>query len=287
MEVSMGIKVSLRPSELLRPEDLLRNAKYLLDLRQQETIRSVILESMTALEVYIHNKVFQVLDLECDKIFVKWLKEKTNLNFDDRLGYVTPLALDEDIEAFRQSDLWRRYKIARELRNAVTHKGIEVSFEEANKVYQTVYDWLAYLESSIGLELSLNEFKLKILDSRRFSIDNYLQHLTTFFFSSKAGFNLRTFNEVSYPTELTFEWGLKFGQIVVSLGTITAEGTINDFNRLVETVIEETRIKLDSPNIDKAAIILFYNGEIPESYEFVRHFEERRIYFIALRVEVV
>lgn len=283
----MPRELELSPTELLRPEDLLENAKYLLELRQQKAIRSVILESMTALEVYIHNKVFQILEIEYDRVFAKWLKDKTNLNFDDRLGYVTPFALDEDIEAFRQSDLWRRYKIARELRNDVTHKGIDVSYEDANNVYKTVYDWLAYLESSVGLELSLYEFKQKILHSGRFSIDSYLQHLTTFFFSSKVGFNLKSYNQINYPTDLTFDWGLKFGQIVVSLGTLTAEGTINDFNSLIERVIEETKIKLDNPNIDKAALIIFYNGEIPETFEFVRHYEDRKIYFVAIEIKVV
>lgn len=52
----MSRETQLHSAELLRPEDLLENARYLLELREQKTIRSVILESTTALEVYVHNK---------------------------------------------------------------------------------------------------------------------------------------------------------------------------------------------------------------------------------------
>ena len=112
----MSGEVELKPAELLRPEDLLENAKFLLELRESKAIRAVVLESMTALEVYVHNKVFKILETRLDPMFVKWLKEKTDMNFDDRLGYITPFTLNEDISRFRESDLWRRYKNARELR---------------------------------------------------------------------------------------------------------------------------------------------------------------------------
>lgn len=69
----MSGETELKPSELLRPEDLLENAKYLLELREPKAIRAVVLESMTALEVYVHNKVFKVLEAKLDPKFVKWL----------------------------------------------------------------------------------------------------------------------------------------------------------------------------------------------------------------------
>lgn len=284
----MSRETELKPAELLGPEDLLENARYLLELREQKTIRSVILESMTALEVYVHNKVFKILEIKYDPAFVKWLKERTDFNFDDRLGNITPFALNEDVSAFRASDLWRRYKNARELRNDVTHKGIEVSFENAEEVYKTVYDWLAYLESSVGLELSLNEFKQIIIErSEITSVNDYFDLLSEFYLRSRAGFDIRSITQMEYPIELAFEWGLKFGQIIVSLDTKMSSGTMNDFNYLVETVIGQTRIKLENPDIDKAAIIIFHRGELPESFEFVRHFEEGRIYIVAIEIKVV
>jgi len=182
----MSREVELGPAVLLRPEDLLENAKYLLELGERKAIRSVILESMTALEVYVHNKVFNILETKYDAAFVKWLKAKTRFNFDDRLGYITPFALNGDILAFKESELWRRYKNARELRNNATHMGIEILFEEAEKVYKTVYDWLAYLESSVGLELSLHEFKQTIVQSGISSVNDYLDLLNEFYLRSKT-----------------------------------------------------------------------------------------------------
>ena len=282
----MPREAQLSPTELLRPEDLLENARYLLELGQQKAIRSVILESMTALEIYVHNKVFKILEIKYDLAFVKWLKDKTNFNFDDRLGYVTPYALDEDIEAFRGSELWRRYKEARELRNHVPHKGIIVSFEEAEKVYKTVYDWLAYLESSVGLELSLFEFKNTVIHDQISSVNGYLNLLNRFYLRSKAGFDLKAITQIKYPIEMAFEWGLKFGRITVSLDTKVSSDAREDFNYLIETIIGQTRIKLRNPTIDKAAVIVFYKGPIPESFEYVRNFEDGKIYIVAIGVEV-
>ena len=283
----MAEKAEIIPAELLRPEDLLENAKYLLELREPKAIRAVVLESMTALEVYVHNKVFKILERKLDPMFIKWLKKKTDMNFDDRLGYITPFALNEDISKFRESDLWRRYKNARELRNDVTHKGIEVSFEEAEEVYKTIYDWLAYLESSVGLELSLYEFRQIIDRSEITSLDDYFNLLNEFYVNSKAGFNLKSITQIKYPIETAYEYGLKFGQIIVSIDVKFSSGNILDFNNLVETLIGQTRIKLDNPNIDKAAIIIFHKGALPESFKFVRNFEDGRIYLIVIEVELV
>lgn len=209
------------------------------------------------------------------------------MNFDDRLGYITPFALNEDISKFRESDLWRRYKNARELRNDVTHKGIEVSFEKAEEVYKTMYDWLACLESSVGLELSLYGFRQIIEGSEITSLNDYFTLLDEFYRKSKAGFNLKSLTQIKYSIETAFEWGLKFGQIVVSLDTKFSSGTIDKFNFLVETLIGQTRVKLNNPNIDKAAIIIFHKGELPESFKVVRNFEDGKIYIIAIKVELV
>lgn len=284
----MSTETDLSMIGLLRPDELLENAKYLLDLQQKEAFRGVVLESMTALEVYVHNKVFRLLEQKYDPAFVKWLKERTDLNFDYRLGIITPFALTEDIKAFKESDLWRRYRMARTLRNDVTHKGLEVSREEAEEVYKTMYDWLAYLESSLGLELSLLEFKNTILAQGRFtSINDYYNLLKEFYLRSSVHFNLKSITQIKYPIETAFEWGLKFGHIIVSLDTKVYSKSRYEFSYVVETIIGQTRIKIRASNIDKAAIILFYDGTIPESFEFVRHFEDLKIYIIAIEVKVV
>ena len=282
----MPVEAEVEPAELLKPEDLLENAKYLLELEEPKARRAVVLESMTALEVYVYNKVFKILNIKYDSKFVKWLKEKTKMNFDDRLGYITPFALERNILQFRESDLWRRYTIARNLRNRVTHKGIEISFVEAEEVYKIVYDWLACLESSAGLELSLYEFREIIKRSEDTSMHDYLNLLTDFYLNSKAGFNLGSIAEIKHRVKMAPDYGLKFGNIIVSIDINFASGTLRDFNQLIETVIGQGRIKIESTNIDIAAYIIFKSGELPELFKFVRKFENGTIYIIVIKLEI-
>lgn len=273
-------------AEFIRPEDLLENAKYLLELGEPKAKRAVVLESMTALEVYVQNKVFRVLETKRDTKFVKWLKEKTEMNFEDRLGIITPFALEIKILKFKESDLWRRFQNARKLRNNVTHKGLEISLEEAEEVYKTVYDWLAYLESTIGLELSLYKFKQIIEESDFPSFTELYDLENRYFYTSMAGFNLSSLTQIKYPIEVAFDLGLKFGEITISFDTKTSSGTIHDFNFHVESVIGQTRLKLRNPNIDRATIIIYHKGKIPDSFNFVRHFEDGKIYIVAIKIEL-
>lgn len=123
-------------------------------------LRAAVLEAITALEAFVHQRVFAALRERLDPLLVTWLEEKTKMDFDSRLSVLTPIATGLPVD--QQAHLWSRYKRAKALRNAVTHSGRKVSSVEANKVLDTVHDWLAYLASSAEVDAALAAFKRKV-----------------------------------------------------------------------------------------------------------------------------
>jgi len=241
--------------ELYGPEDLLRNAKYLLEMNDPRFMRPVVLESITALEVYIHTKIFKILELRFDPEFVAWLREKTKYNFNSRLEVITSLALGIKISKLKRSDLWRRYTEARRVRNDVSHEGRIISFDEAEEVYNTIYDWLACLGSNIGLEIALIEFK-QFIEENHLSVTTEFeaQALVNDYFEessvSKPVSNLEHLN--SYR----FDYILKFGNntVVLELKLIRS---IPEISTYIQDIIHRGLILLNRFDIDKMGIMIF------------------------------
>ena len=120
-------------------------------------LRAAVLESITDLDAFVHQRGFAALRERLDPLLVTWLEDKTRMDFDSRLSVLTPIATGLPVD--QQAALWSRYKRAKALRNAVTHSGRKVSVAEATEVLQTVHDWLAYLASSAEVDAALSEFK--------------------------------------------------------------------------------------------------------------------------------
>jgi hypothetical protein len=142
------------------PEELLSGARRLMEADDPIILRAAVLEAITALEAFVHKNVFSVLRERIDPLLVKWLEDKTRMDFDSRLSVLTPIATG--IEVDQQAELWTRYKRAKKLRNAVTHSGLKVTYAQASEVLQTVHDWLAYLASSAELDSALMKFKHEV-----------------------------------------------------------------------------------------------------------------------------
>ena len=147
-------------SELHSPSELLRTAEELFASGNPNYTRPAVLEAVTCLEVYIRQVIFPALELKLDPLLVVWLEDKTKMDFDSRLSVFTPIALGHPID--KASSLWKDYKKAREIRNKVTHSGERVSQSEARFVLNTVHDLLAYLVSSVEIELTLRNLKYEI-----------------------------------------------------------------------------------------------------------------------------
>jgi hypothetical protein len=144
-------------ADLHTPEELLDNAETLFAYNNPKMMRAAILEAITALESYVQAVVFSSLSEKLDPLLVQWLEDKTKMDFDSRLSVLTPVAVGQSID--KQSTLWTEYKRAKEIRNKVTHSGRKVSSTDARFVIDTVYKWLAYLGSTVELELALIRFK--------------------------------------------------------------------------------------------------------------------------------
>lgn len=52
-----------------------------------------MLEAITALEAYVERTIFGLLEVTMDPQLVHWLAERTRMDFDARLGVLTPVAL--------------------------------------------------------------------------------------------------------------------------------------------------------------------------------------------------
>lgn len=142
------------------PDELLAGAKHLMESADPVVLRAVVLESITALETFVHQRVFAALRERLDPLLVRWLEDRTRMDFDARLSVLTPVATGLPVD--QQAELWSRYKRAKTLRNQVTHSGRRISASEANEVMETVRDWLAYLASSVEVDVALTEFKRRV-----------------------------------------------------------------------------------------------------------------------------
>ena len=87
--------------DLHTPEELLAGAEALLMSTDQgltravdqQLMRPVVLEAITALEAFVHDRVFTRLREHMDPTLVDWLEKKTRTDFDSRLSILAPLAL--------------------------------------------------------------------------------------------------------------------------------------------------------------------------------------------------
>jgi len=270
--------------DLYGPGDLLRNAKHLLDSRDPKVMRAVVLESMTALEVYVHTKIFKFLEKILDTEFVEWLRKKTNLDFHSRLGAITPLALGIKISKVKKSDLWRRYKEARKIRNKVSHEGKIISFNEAQDVYNTVYDWLACLGSSIGMELALIEFK-QFFEENHISISTESEGasiLNNYFKESSVATSIPQYH---YQGGRIFDYVLKFGTRFIALEMKLLLSAPSNLNLYVMDLIPMLSHYLEISNFNKIALIIFLRGEVPISFQQLRKYQTGRILVTMIRIE--
>lgn len=135
------------------PEELLAGAEYLLASSDEQLMRAAVLEALAALEWYVHETIFPLLDQKLTKSFTKWLENKTKMNFEDRLLQLVPLATD--IKVNTTSPLWARFQASKRVRNSVAHSGQKITRAEARETVSMVKDWLAFLGSTAEVDLSL------------------------------------------------------------------------------------------------------------------------------------
>ena len=85
-------------ASLHTPEELLDNAETLFLSNNPKMMRAAILEAITALEAYVQSTIFPALNEKLDPVLVKWLEDKTRMDFDSRLSVLTPVVTEHEID---------------------------------------------------------------------------------------------------------------------------------------------------------------------------------------------
>jgi hypothetical protein len=245
-------------AEVHTPDELLAGARRLLALADPVTRRAAVLEAITALEAFVQHRVFAALNDKLDPLLVRWLEEKTKMDFDSRLGILTPIATGLPVS--EQASLWTRYKAAKRLRNFVTHSGRQVSQQEAEEALLTVHDWLAYLASSAEVDTALAAFKRAVESGQIFVSDSAS--------ASKAIANF--FNETT-PAKAAFEEPIGGGcqaDVVLRFGErlVVIEHKFLNVVRRSEMLVAGIR-QLESlmslANAHRGALVVFSKDELP------------------------
>ena len=277
-------------ADLHTPEELLDNAETLLASSNPKMMRAAVLEAITALEAYVQSVVFSVLGTKLDSLLVQWLEDKTKMDFDSRLSVLTPVAVGQPID--KQSTLWKEYKDAKEIRNKVTHSGRKVSPADAWSVISTVYKWLAYLGSTVELELALIGLKRYIEENgiKITSEREAISVIADYFGKTKAAVSSQ---EVGVPLgtrKLRVDLILKFGSFTTLVETKFFSKEASARRRIAD-VVEQIKTYLAVTGITQSAAIIFQKGEIPEELESVNKYfvsvsgdKESVVYVVVIRV---
>lgn len=270
-------------ADLHTPEELLESAAELFATGNPKMMRAAALEAITALEAYVHSLVFPALTRKFGADFSVWLEDKTRMDFDSRLSAITPIAIGLPID--KGASLWNDYKKAREIRNDIIHKGKKVTQNEAGFVIDTVRKWIAYLGSTIELELALLDLK-KYIESKPVSINTELDAISLikdYFGKSNAAVKIES--EVGLrigKSHLRADLMLQFGshQIVVE--------TKFSRNRSTQSIVHQGTAQvlsyLKAFGATQAALIIFQKGEIQAGFETVQKLDDGNVYVVVIKV---
>jgi hypothetical protein len=272
-------------ADLHTPEELLASASALLASGEADVRRAVVLEAITALEAFVHRTIFPVLAKSMDELLVKWLDEKTRMDFDSRLGVLTPVALGHPID--KASDLWTRYQRAKAIRNEVVHKGRKVTHEDAEFVLRTVYDWLEYLGSTAEVALALDGLKRFVERTRLVVRDSVMAvELVRSYFEKTRAATVSTEEATLSGVDqvIRADLVLRFGSQTVLVETkmlpITSED--RDLSALVQHAVAQVSIQIRAHNISRGAVILFVREAPPESFATVRNLDDGHVSVVVI-----
>lgn len=271
-------------ADLHTPDELLANASAMYTSGDAKLFRGAILESITALEAFVQRTVFRSLESRLDPMLVKWLEEKTKMDFDSRLAVLTPVATGLSID--KSSQLWDGYKKAKEIRNKVVHSGRKVTANDVESVMNTVREWLSYLSSTVELEVVLLALKRWVEQSGKVSIENETQasQLVAQYFQQTAA--ATTTVEVEINTggrRRSADMVLDFGPRKVLVETKFPRFA-NNVRNVIRDAVDQADDLRKAANIGQACVISFLKKRptgVPETVE--RH-KNGEIFSIAIEV---
>ena len=246
--------------------------------------RGAILESIAALEAFVQRTVFRSLEGRLDPLLVRWLEEKTKMDFDSRLSVLTPVATGLPID--KSSQLWNGYKKAKEIRNKVVHSGQKVTTKDVDLVIATVRDWLSYLGSTVELEAVLLDLRRWVEKSSTLSIENEAQaiQLVTKYFRQAPVAKTTVEVEVNsggrrHLTDMI----LDFGPRKVLVETKFPQVGTNVRNVIMDAVEKADTLR-NTENVGQACVIAFLRKRPAGVSETVERHKGGEILSIAIEV---
>ncbi|MCX6998781.1 MAG: hypothetical protein NT106_00545 [Candidatus Sumerlaeota bacterium] len=268
-------------ADLHTPDELLATAVCLLSSGDPHVRRAVVLEAITALEAFVHRTVFSILNRTIDPLLVKWLDEKTRMDFDSRLSVLIPVALGQPVD--KSSHLWAEYKKAKEIRNKVTHSGKRVSSDEAQFVLGTVHKWLAYLGSTAEVSLALYELK-KFVESAKRPIPNEaaaVNIVRDYFIRTQAAI---TAQEQDLGRHQRADLVLAFGanRVVIEVKMVRG-GRYNVLAR-IGIAIQQVAGYVQQAQFTRGVLVIFSTVEPPEPYSTVHTVENGLVSVVVIKV---
>lgn len=275
---------SIPQADLHTPEELLESADELLATGNPKMRRAAALEAIVALEAYVQATVFPSLAKKIGMDFSKWLEEKTRMDFDSRLSVITPIAIGLPVDT--KTGLWSDYKKARKIRHSIIHEGRKVSQDEARFVVETVHKWIAYLGSTVELELALLKLK-RYVESNHISVNTKseaLSLITDYFGKTKAATG-------GIEPEASFSSGnsrlredliLKLGshRIVIETKFSRRLSTRRTVHKGIEQILSFSK----AFGATQAALIVFQPGEIEAGFEGVQKLDDGNLYVVVIKV---
>ena len=276
-------------ADLHKPEELLDNAEALYNSGNSKLMRAAVLEAITAFESFVYKKVFDALRQRFDPPFTKWLEERTKMDFESRLSVLIPLAIGSPIN--KSSELWNDYKRSKKIRNDITHLGKKVTLEEVRFVIDTVYTWLAYLGSTIELEVALLQLKAYVEDKedkeKPVLIDNErdaTSMIVNYFGKSKAATAFQELAMEHGSQTLRADAVLTFGSYIVVVETKFRVDPVD--NSYIELVAEQAQRLIHFVKATQAAVVIFQKSELPLGFDKVLKHREGSVYIVVIGVKV-
>jgi hypothetical protein len=266
----MNSKPKIPSADFHSPDELLANAKAMFSANDPKLLRGVVLESITALEAFVHRTVFDSLKGKLDPLFVTWLETKTRMDFDSRLSVLTPVATGLPID--KSSELWDGYQKARRIRHDVVHAGRKVTRADASLVMETVREWLSYLGSTVELERMLLELKAWVEKQRGLSIPteaHAIQLATRYFHQLTQAMVVLDLDHIVATGSLRSDMILDFDPRKVLVETkLVKEG--RNLRDVIDDAVRQVDQMRKAARIQQACVIVFIKGKsiiVPDKVE--------------------
>lgn len=263
------------------PDELLATARSLFASGDESVMRACVLEAITALEAMIGATVFPLLNKKLPEELVAWLDERTRMDFDARLSILTPVATGKSVK--KDSDLWRRYKSAKQIRNQVTHLGRAVTLNEAQEVLSTVEAWLNFLGLTAEVNLSmeaLKEFLERRCDST--TTEREVLWMIADYYRSASG--ARVMREFHFPGGFRPDAVLEFGgeSVIIEIKVIRNP---KQAMSAMQDALSQARLYLNFEGVSKIAVFVVFVGvEVLDQYRSVTTALDGRVAVIGIQV---